>query len=252
VTGIDACPPIESGYGRVVLGTFTSVSSDVYELKLAGQDEAIGVTSGHPIWSLDRGAWIAAGALRAGERLATAVGEAVVEYVTVQPGARRVYNLSIEGDARYLVGELGLLAHNAHPCVRAQQFRAQSPANPAPNQILGKAGNSKTLDINPRRAGVQRPDGAAAHHIVAHGDDRAAPAKAILARDGIDINEAANGMYLPKHKGFEVDGIPTHSRLHTQRYYDELNDRLVPAPVGTAAQVLADIRRDILNNDFPF
>ena len=112
VTGIDACPPIESGYGRVVLGTFTSVSSDVYELKLAGQDEAIGVTYGHPIWSLDRGDWIAAGALRPGERLATAAGAAVVESVTVLPGERRVYNLSVEGDRRYLVGSVAVLAHN--------------------------------------------------------------------------------------------------------------------------------------------
>jgi hypothetical protein len=116
VTGIGQCPPIESGYGRVVLGTFTSVSSDVYELKLAGQDEAIGVTSGHPIWSLDRGDWIAAGALRPGERLATAAGEAVVEDVTAQPGEQRVYNLNVEGDHRYLVTTLGLLVHNAGPC----------------------------------------------------------------------------------------------------------------------------------------
>ena len=99
---------------------------------------------------------------------------------------------------------------------------------------------------------MQRPEGAAGHHIVAHGDERAAPAKAILARDGIDINEAANGMYLPKHTAFEVDGIPTHSRLHTQRYYNELNRRLSEAPVGGAAEVLARIRRDILNNNFPF
>ena len=112
VTGIGPCPPIESGYGRVVLGTFTSVSSNVYELKLSGQDEAIGVTYGHPIWSLDRGAWIAAGALRPGERLATAAGAAVVESVTVLPGERRVYNLSVEGDRRYLVGSVAVLAHN--------------------------------------------------------------------------------------------------------------------------------------------
>ena len=195
---------------------------------------------------------IGAGVLRPGERLATAAGEAVVEDVTVQPGEQRVYNLSVEGDHRYLVGEVGLLAHNAHPCVRAQQFRAQNPANPAPNQIRGRDGDSKTLDINLRRAGVQRPEGAAAHHIVAHGDEWAAPARAILARDGIDINEAANGIYLPKHAGFEVDGIPTHSRLHTYKYYNELNRRLSSAPVGGAAQVLADIRRDILNNEFPF
>ena len=120
VTGIGQCPPIESGYGRVVLGTFTSVSSNVYELKLSGRDETIGVTYGHPIWSLDRGDWIAAGALRPGERLATAAGAAVVESVIAQPGERRVYNLSVEGDRRYLVGSVAVLAHNARPCTPAQ------------------------------------------------------------------------------------------------------------------------------------
>jgi hypothetical protein len=49
-------------------------------------------------------ALIAAGALRPGERLATAAGAAVVESVTVQPGERRVYNVHVEGDQRYLVG----------------------------------------------------------------------------------------------------------------------------------------------------
>jgi len=117
VTGIGQCPPIESGYGRVVLGTFTSVSSDVYELKLAGRDDPIGVTSGHPIWSLDRGDWIAAGALRPGERLATAAGAAVVESIIAQPGERRVYNLQVELDHRYLIADNGLLVHNATlPC----------------------------------------------------------------------------------------------------------------------------------------
>jgi hypothetical protein len=61
-------------------------------------------------------ALIAAGALRPGERLATSAGAAVVEYVTVQPGERRVYNLSVEGDHRYLVGELGVVVHNTLPC----------------------------------------------------------------------------------------------------------------------------------------
>ena len=138
VLGIGPCPPIESGYGRVVLGTFTSVSSDVYELKLAGQDEPIGVTSGHPIWSLDRGDWIAAGALRPGERLATAAGAAVVESVTAQPGARRVYNLSVEGDHRYLVGELGVLAHNAAPCTptSVNQMQKQIQTGKAPRTVL--------------------------------------------------------------------------------------------------------------------
>ena len=70
-------------------------------------------------------ALIAAGALRPGERLATAAGEAVVESVTVQPGERRVYNLSVEGDHRYLVGELGVVVHNTLPCPSGRSCRFQ-------------------------------------------------------------------------------------------------------------------------------
>jgi len=115
VTGIDACPAIESGYGRVVLGTFASVSTDVYELKLAGDAGPIGLTGGHPIWSLDRGGWISARALAAGERLATAAGEARVESVLPMAGRQAVYSLYVEADHRYLVGDLGVLVHNAAP-----------------------------------------------------------------------------------------------------------------------------------------
>ena len=156
VLGIGPCPPIESGYGRVVLGTFTSVSSDVYELKLAGQDEAIGVTYGHPIWSLDRGDWIAAGALRPGERLATAAGEAVVEDVIAQPAERRVYNLSVEGDRRYLVGDVGVLVHNVNECtpkVLAQMEKAGLPYNkgavPFRPKLKGTGGEQQILKLKP-------------------------------------------------------------------------------------------------------
>ena len=116
VTGIGQCPPIESGYGRVVLGTFTSVSSNVYELKLAGRDETIGVTYGHPIWSLDRGDWVKAGELHTEERLAARDGVAVVESVVPVPARQRVYNLDVETDHRYLVSDLAVVVHNVDTC----------------------------------------------------------------------------------------------------------------------------------------
>jgi guanyl-specific ribonuclease Sa len=116
VTDIAACPPIESGYGRVVLGTFTHISHDVLDLRLVGQAEPIGVTFGHPIWSLDRADWVKAGELRPGERVATQTGRAVVASLTPRPGAIRTYNLAVEGDHRYLVSAAGVVVHNANDC----------------------------------------------------------------------------------------------------------------------------------------
>ncbi len=128
VMSVSACPTLENGPGRVVLGTFTSISRDVIELRLSAistgvppvdaAETTLDVTTGHPLWLLDRGDWVPAGSLSIGERVATEHGEATVESIAPVVGEQRVYNLDVEGDHRYLVGEIGAVAHNATPnCV---------------------------------------------------------------------------------------------------------------------------------------
>jgi A nuclease family of the HNH/ENDO VII superfamily with conserved AHH len=64
-------------------------------------------------------------------------------------------------------------------------------------------------------AGVNAPEGCYhAHHVVAVAAPRAQPARNVLARVGIDINDAANGLFVPCDK---------HGRLHTNDYYDAVN-----------------------------
>ena len=53
---------------------------------------------------------------------------------------------------------------------------------------------SEELDRNMRAAGMTRPPNTATHHIVAWNDPRAAAARAILAAEGIPINDAVNGV----------------------------------------------------------
>ena len=108
VVSIGACPSIESGGGPVVLGTFEHVSTDVVNVNLVGQSQPLQVTSGHKLWSLDRGGWVQAGSLHAGERLEGQSGPVVVESVTADPSATAVYNLDVETDHRYLVTRLGV------------------------------------------------------------------------------------------------------------------------------------------------
>ena len=79
-----------------------------------------------------------------------------------------------------------------------------------------------------------------------------AAARRILQREGIDINEAANGVFLPRSSSVARPPATTHSRLHTNRYYEALNDRLQRAVPGTVKQQLQRIADELANGRFPF
>ena len=120
VTAIAACPVIESGSGRLVTSTFKHSAANVIDLQIASEREPIGTTSNHPFWSEDRQDWVQAGSLKVGERLRyyTANKEADYQLTTLtsvlpRPGPEAVYNLTVEGTHTYLVGESGVLVHNA-------------------------------------------------------------------------------------------------------------------------------------------
>ena len=113
VVAIESCPPLGQGAGRLVTGTFRHTSGEVYDLKLASESNAIGVTATHPFWSVDRNGWVSAIDLQIGEKLKTLEGTTVVESLVRRPGSEPVYNIEVEGDHVYRVGESGVLVHNA-------------------------------------------------------------------------------------------------------------------------------------------
>ena len=78
-----------------------------------------------------------------------------------------------------------------------------------------------------------------------------AVAQAILRREGIDINEAANGVFLPANKNVPRPPATVHAPVHTKVYYRELTRRLRAAAPGTIRDVLADIATELLNGTFP-
>lgn len=114
----------------VVTTRFATDSAVVVDLFLEGQEQPIGVTPNHRIFSLDRETWVEAGALRAGERLVSVdtdeageeVGKAIQEdgprrvlvVARVEPRAGKVavYNLEVSRYHTYFVGDLGVWAHN--------------------------------------------------------------------------------------------------------------------------------------------
>ena len=88
--------------------------------------------------------------------------------------------------------------------------------------------SSKVLRQNLIEAGVDVPDYPnAAHHIVAGSSPKAADARAILQKYGVDINDLANGVFLPTVR--DVAEGAYHPSLHTDSYYQKVTELLLSA-----------------------
>jgi hypothetical protein len=113
VLEVGPCPVIQEGKGAVVTGTFRHSRGLLWDIRVEGEPEPIGATPTHPFWSVDRGGWVPAGELRLGERLLAEDGSTpAVQSLTPCTEPEPVYNLEVEGDHCYRVGEQGLLVHN--------------------------------------------------------------------------------------------------------------------------------------------
>ncbi len=112
VLAIRPIAAFEPGDGRLVTGVFRHTQAEVYDLQLASESSPIGVTGSHPFWSVDRNAWVAAIDLEIGERLKTIDGTTTVESRTRRDDPETVYNIEVEGDHVYRVGESAVLVHN--------------------------------------------------------------------------------------------------------------------------------------------
>ncbi|MBY0230912.1 MAG: hypothetical protein K2W96_16625, partial [Gemmataceae bacterium] len=114
VEGIDPCPPLAEGKGALVTGWFAHSRARAHGLRLAGSEEVLAITGRHPVWSKDRGDWVPVAELRRGEGVELEEGRTgVVESADLLPGEEPVYNIEVEGQHCYRVGEQGLLVHNA-------------------------------------------------------------------------------------------------------------------------------------------
>lgn len=115
VQAVTACPPIQKGPGRVVLMTVNHLNDDLYTLTLkdtSGATETLGVTGYHPFYDESLG-WTQVQNLYSGETLRGADGDLTVVSVTRKPGTDRVYNMTVESDHVYYVGDFPALVHNS-------------------------------------------------------------------------------------------------------------------------------------------
>ncbi len=116
VIAIDRCPVVKPGQGRIVtMKSVTDYEGELVKLKFVGDAQAIEGTASHPLFSEDRGDYVAMGTLKVGERVRTADGWAIVESLARRWSRETVYNIEVDGVHRYLVGEQRVVSHNAGP-----------------------------------------------------------------------------------------------------------------------------------------
>lgn len=139
------------------------------------------------------------------------------------------------------------------PSVEARGTSTTPSARSNATNFVQSAPSSRLLGESLEAAGTVRPGGSAAHHIVAGGSGRAADARAVLTRFGIDINAADNGVFLPANlSSANPGGAAVHSTIHTAAYYDEVNLLLGQATTrGEAIEALDFIRQQLQSGGFP-
>lgn len=159
VVGVEDCPAIEPGQGRVILGTVTHCNCLVMEVRLEGGAEPLRPTAGHRLFSLTRGAWVPTSDLRPGELLRTAGGSARVEAVAPLPGAHRVHNLEVETDHCYYVGHAQVLSHNTIPCAAPAPAAARGPLLLEAPKTAPRPQDIAVNPTRPRARSLYRPVG---------------------------------------------------------------------------------------------
>ena len=110
--------------------------------------------------------------------------------------------------------------------------------------------SSRELRNNMIEAGIEVPDYPnAAHHIVAGNSPKAAESRAIMQMYGVDINEAENGVFLPTVRGVSEGAY--HPSLHTNSYYDRVNNLLREATCKEdVLDILEFIGEELKNGTF--
>ena len=87
--------------------------------------------------------------------------------------------------------------------------------------------------------GKKALEGKSAHHLVAHGDNRAVISRQILDDHGINLHD-------PRHNGAALG--PVHNNMHTNEYYEHMEKNLRESRTREDALKFLDDTRNILRN----
>lgn len=115
------------------------------------------------------------------------------------------------------------------------------------------SGDARILEDNMTTIdGIPKPPGHEAHHIVPPRHRSGEGVREILDDLDVPVNHEANGAYLPGPQIDPGDASP-HRRVHTNRYYEELEDRLGRATTTEeATEILRQAGEDLANGTFPY
>ncbi|SDX72233.1 S8 family serine peptidase [Paenibacillus sp. CF384] len=222
--------------------------------------EVISTTAEHPFWIVGKG-WTLTKDLKAGDQFETYDGSKLyVEKVEISNNKSKVYNFSVADYHTYYISNLKILSHNT-ACLTPADYIAKKVSQYTSRLTEGTSGT--ILDRELIAAGISKPDvpevsSWAAHHIIAkniNGNPDIEIAQAILAKYDIDINSAANGVWLPKLKGESgvlIDGtmVSTHNGYHVGDYFEYVREMLEEVQDDRDKVLLAieQIRSDLLTN----
>jgi len=128
------------------------------------------------------------------------------------------------------------------------------------NDTLRKVRHARILSTNLKKAhpGQPRPKEADAHHIVAQEDRRAVRSRGFLVNWGIGINDADNGVFLPRYAHTKITTLPdapSHQVIHTDLYYLSVTMRLqivAKDTVEAGRGMLREIKSEIVAGKFPY
>ncbi len=117
VLEIANCPPIAANPGpgfQIVTGTFQHEAAQTLDISVEEELKPIGTTPNHPIWSVDREAFVRADSLSVGERLQILNGIVRITNSTARGPPEPVYNLEVQVKHTYFVADSGVLVHNGN------------------------------------------------------------------------------------------------------------------------------------------
>ena len=146
IVEVGPCPELEPGEGRLVTGTFSHQSGEVFDITIDGLTEPIGCTGAHPFWSEDRHEFIPARDLRLGETLRTESSTLrQITRITPRRGPPApVFNLEVDAEHVYYVSVDGALVHNAYQ--RNSNIQANKAAGDLARDLIASREASEFIE----------------------------------------------------------------------------------------------------------
>jgi RHS repeat-associated protein len=164
------------------------------------------------------------------------VGETALVIACAEGGCEAVATAIAEGAASAAEGIESVVSSIEGEGAATGEAGA-SPGGAASSRPAGSVEGQDTssLRTNMGRAGREPGPGEHAHHIVAQRAPAAQPARQALQREGISVQNEANGASLPAE---------VHSKIHTDSYYDAVNN-MVTAAASKGRESLLQVLRNL-------